>query len=415
MRVRVSLEGVLLFTFAGLVAIAATPILMPRYRGFVAACLWSIFPIYGVFLPPGGGLIFLISALTLTAAIIGLRQASIRSWGLSALPAILLGLFVLIRVSVISAPTEVAIQLLAAVLAAGLLGWVASALHWGEGFPAGLVVGGVILAGGEVLRVLQGGKIHAAEVAFGLNPIVLAQYASIAALVVFYQVNRGSWRNWTLIFAGIAIAGIIVSNSRGPLLGFIAACFYLFLLLPFFSRGWLRGIFRSLITLFIVTLVIIVFVLLGTDLGSWFRIDDADGNAGSRVSAWQGAIATIIDFPLWGAGPGNYFNGVQGINYGMPEYPHNIWLESWSEYGVLAFVLLTFATILTFVKASARGAVFAVFGLIAFSFSGSLWLSVVFWTTVFLSLSTRHSAKQSFGDELNSDHLLLKEKANNGN
>ncbi|MGV2902612.1 O-antigen ligase family protein [Microbacterium sp. AGC62] len=358
--------------------------------GFLGAAMWTLFPVYGSFLPPGGGLIALTGGLAIIAVIARARSTD-RPAGNYVFPiAAILAAGILAR-EWIDPPQEMqatGLQLAASVLAAGLLGRIGAIVRWKQGFALGLLPGGVVLAIAETLRVLTGGRVHAQEAAFGVNPIVLAQYAAVAALVVVFQIARHSWRWYAWPVFVVATVGLVFSGSRGPLLGLAIAVAYALFRGYGVERAGARRAVR-LITLVLLAIVSAVVVAASRfDVSAWLRLDDSDGNASSRIDAWDGALATILQYPLVGAGPGKYFFGGFGIDSGVPTYPHNLWLEAWSEYGVVTFVLMVSAAIVAWRQAAQLGQLFVIFASVAYSLSGSFDTSLVFWMCLTIAGST---------------------------
>lgn len=372
-----------------IVILSAT--LMRNALGFLGAALWSLFPVYGVLLPPGAGLLALTSGLVVITLIARARASERPPRNYVFLFAAILALGILAR-EWIDPPQDSAgtgLQLAASIVAAGLLGHVGALVRWKQGFALGLLPGGVVLAIAETLRVLGGGTVHAQEAAFGVNPIVLAQYAGVAALVVVFQIARRAWRWYAWPVFLIATVGLVFSGSRGPLLGLAIAVAYTLLRGYGVERAGSRRVVRLVLLVLLAVLTTVLIVASRLDLASWLRVDDADGNASSRLDAWTGAIATIGQFPFIGAGPGKYFFGGYGVNAGVPEYPHNLWLEAWAEYGVVTFVLMLCVVVAAWRSAAQLGQLFVIFAVVAYSLSGSFDTSLVFWMCLSISASTR--------------------------
>lgn len=380
---------------AGIVALFAIVILsatlMRRSLGFLGAAMWSLFPVYGALLPPGGGLIALTGGLTVIAIIAQVRTTERLARSYVFPLAAILAVGVLAR-EWIDPPPEGAgtgLQLAASVVAAGLLGRIGSLVRWKQGFALGLIPGGVVLGIAETLRVLGGGGVHAQEGAFGVNPIVLAQYAAVSALVVVFQIARRAWRwyAWSAFLA--ATVGLVFSGSRGPLLGLIIAVAYVLFRGYGVERAGARRAVRLVMILLIAGIATALTAASRFDVSAWLRLDDSDGNASTRLDAWEGAVATIWEFPFVGAGPGKYFLGGYGMDAGAPAYPHNLWLEAWSEYGVVTFALMVAVAVAAWRQAAQLGQLFVIFGSVAYSLSGSFDTSLVFWMCLTIAESTR--------------------------
>ncbi|MGN7861651.1 O-antigen ligase family protein [Microbacterium sp. 22303] len=391
------------------ITIAAT--VFKRATGFMASMMWGMFPVYGALLPAGGGLVALLGALGLIALIVRTRtKATPIGLGILLL-ALAFGVGVVVR-EWIDPPSQtgaVGIQLVVSILAAGLLAYVGTAVEWKAGFAFGLLPGGLTLTVAEVIRVLSGGVIHAQEAAFGVNPIVLAQYAGIAAMVPIYQVARRAWSWWNIIFALVAITGVVATASRGPLLGVAAAVMYLIVRGDGHSAGGWKRFQRLIVMVVASAFVLVSVVLLRVDIGGWFRLDDSDRNASTRVDGWTASWSTIESNWVFGAGPGRYANSDYGANLSLPDYPHNIWLETWSEFGILLVVIAVAIVVMSWRTASGIGTSFIVFGVIAFGLSGSLLSSLVFWISIGLAVSTSAHGRLSLSDSSDATSPYVKE------
>lgn len=354
-----------------------------RRLGLVAGALTGFFPAYGSFLPPGLGLAVYLVVLSLIAVLAwpdrapGVMQ---RCLGLL----LLLGLVLLVGLREIVAgrvPPTTAMVLGAGVAIAVLLVIVGSSGRSG-GFFGGFVAGGVFLAAAELLRVATGGMVHTATVVFDLNPIVLAHYLALACLVAVVRVSRGEWRLLGSLAALVCLGGVVVSGSRGPLLGLAVGCAFVIA-----TRGgagdWRKGLAGRLFVLgYGLALAVAALAAFGdVYVAGWLRVEDEDGNASTRIDAWTAAMRTIEDHPLAGAGIGQYADSLPGAMTGLPDYPHNVFLETWAEAGLLAVALLVIALLVILRRSGVAGAGFVLMGIVEFSLSGSLDTSVMFWTT----------------------------------
>lgn len=380
---------------AGIVALFVIVILsvtlMRGALGFLGAAMWSLFPVYGALLPPGGGLIALTGGLVLVMVIAQMQATDRPARSYVFLLAAILAVGVLARewIDPPVATQGAGLQLAVSVIAAGLLGRIGSLVRWRQGFALGLVAGGVVLAIAETLRVLGGGRVHALEGAFGVNPIVLAQYAAVAALVVVFQIARRAWKWYAWLVFLVAAVGLVVSGSRGPLLGLIVAVAYALFRGYGVERAQARRAVRLITLVLLAGIATALTVVARFDVAAWLRLDDSDGNAAGRFDAWEGALATIWRFPIVGAGPGQYFFGDYGADAGAPTYPHNLWLEAWAEYGAVTFLLMVAVAVAAWRQAAQLGQLFVIFGSVAFSLSGSLDTSLVFWMCFTIAGSTR--------------------------
>lgn len=366
-----------------------------RHRGFLGAASWSLLPVVGSTLAEGSGLLTLNASLMCMVALTSRRQVSNKR-GAGVLVVSACFLFIVMGNYWVRPPEagESVFTLVASVSAAIFLGMLGRNVAWESGFAVGLVLGGVVMAAAELARVASGGLVHAAVVSFDLNPIALAQYCSIATLVCLYQVVRGRWRMRAMPVALVLIAGVLATGSRGPLLGLAVAIFYLLVLTPLPGPRTSRRILRIVGLAYFVGLSWVLLLQSRVDITELLRLDDSDGNGATRSSAWQGAWVTIQDHFLLGAGPGRYFRSEYGATVGLPDYPHNIWLESWAEYGLLALALLVSVVVMVWRVADPRIQPLVVFATVAYSFSGSIGLSLSFWVPLALAVSTRSTPRE---------------------
>ena len=146
-------------------------------------------------------------------------------------------------------------------------------------------------------------------------------------LLIFFV---SSW--WMLVFA---------SDARGTL---IASLVSIGIILIIFKKRAFKFCFPYLLTAgagFILFLLLFYLPDFSGEKGI-FRLGDS-----GRIEAWKFAISQIIDKPLLGLGP-MHFSWIE-INPPLST-PHNIVLQSISEWGIPAFVFLTALIVCSFYK-----------------------------------------------------------------
>lgn len=144
-----------------------------------------------------------------------------------------------------------------------------------------------------------------------------------------------------LLFAGIL--SLVISGSRGAILGLLCGSFIAFLILQL-KNGNLKKICKTLLTgVILIGVIISVVSYLYPEMVN--RSYDME-----RIYIWQSALKMIADYPLWGVGAG-HFNDIY-VNNGYInalakephlQHPHNIFLFYFVERGILAgisFILM---------------------------------------------------------------------------
>jgi len=385
-------ELALLGLLIGVVAIYFVP-------GLLAGLLWSLLPIYGFFLPEGSGLI--ICAFGMALISVRCRSSRDARWLSRSTPLLLAfaaGILVTIRKLVddglftatsLAMPLAIAISLFLLFIGLSAAGLV--------GVLRGIVLGVSVISIAEVLRVAGGGPIHPESAAFDVNPITIGQFSALGILLSIFLIKQGITRSLHVLTLLICAAGLAVTNARGPLLALGVALLTIYLQRLF--RKEKKGDFRlrPLIPLALIMTAILVMSATWSQLDEWFRINDEDGNAQGRTSAWSAAVRGILDSPFLGQGPGRYNMGELSATSGLPTFPHNVFLEIWSEYGLIPFALLTVAIILVVRTAGAAGRPIALGFIICFSISGSLDTSLGLWVALAVALTLTPT----------SDHLSL--------
>lgn len=203
-----------------------------------------------------------------------------------------------------------------------------------------------------------------------LSPNVFAFLVEMAfGLVAGLVLGAGLRRQQVLIFLAIGIviwAGLVLSNSRGALLGFICqAVFLLFVGLAWFSsrrlsrpdggqRKILAFIHSSVLIRVIVVLVIVgtlvagVLWMGGQDLASKLNSQDANlaADGTNRNEIWKSTWGIIKHNPWTGVGFGAYFLAItqyqDSSGRTKVEQAHNDYLDLAAGGGIIAVALAAF-------------------------------------------------------------------------
>ena len=147
--------------------------------------------------------------------------------------------------------------------------------------------------------------------------------------------------SWTA--AGVSLLAVVLSLSRGAWLGLVAAGVVCMLIMH--GKKAILPLLVSL-TLCIVALLLFVprFQNFFTPTGNP-RDLFGDNSANVRVAIWQRTVHMLGDAPLTGAGLAGFQTvyaryDVPGHEE-IPLYPHNIFLNLWSELGLTGLLLFT--------------------------------------------------------------------------
>lgn len=201
-----------------------------------------------------------------------------------------------------------------------------------------------------------------------------AAYLSAAALVVGAASLGERLLPLWIALPGTAAGGValIMVGSRGPMVGAVVALACWMLL-----RGALRG--RSLVVLLVVSVV----ALVGVRQASGVAIARLAGFGEDpvREQLWAAAGTAFFEAPFLGLGWGDF-----STFYGFDVYPHNLFLETAAELGILGLSALLLLLVVAFVRVlQSRSApevrvlaALAVLMLVGQQFSGDL-TERVFW------------------------------------
>lgn len=373
----------------GLVILLGALTRRPMPLGFIAALVISLSPAYGTFLVAGSGLITIVAVLAMLALLS-------RPWNQTSRESPPLGypLFFLLMLSGLVAvrdlydgnPPDSALTLAVVSLIMFFTALIGSNQQR-DGLLKGFIVGGSLLASAEIIRVAQGGTQHAQTISFGVNPIVLGQFIAISLIASLMLLFRKPWSWGWFLLAVTSFIGILATGSRGPMMAALFASLLLIILRPNGRTNRSSTFLRLIILTYVILVLIIVITGFFRDVfADWWRLDDSDGNASSRWQAWEAAWSTLISHPVTGAGAGNYYFGESAVEYGLPSYPHQLFLEVGAEYGLPAALLLLASVIAVFRLSGKAGAPFVILAVVAFSFSGSINTTLVFGVCLALAL-----------------------------
>lgn len=173
----------------------------------------------------------------------------------------------------------------------------------------------------------------------GFTPNLVAGAVAPVFLVAFaWAWSQSRWKRHLLLALALFFFGVVVlTQSRGAILGILLACAILFCWrIP--RLTWLVAIVGAL--------VIVAIVWLGPpNVAEFLFVSDSTSTAASRLELWNRALYIWQDFPFTGIGLGT-FAQVVPVLYPLflndPSLPiphaHNIYLQMGVDYGLPGFV-----------------------------------------------------------------------------
>ncbi len=164
------------------------------------------------------------------------------------------------------------------------------------------------------------------------NPNMLAEYlVMVIPLVGYYGFNGERTTRHMLgrCFTVLAVFGAVVSFSRGAYIALLSM-----LLLILFTH-------MRKISPFIMCLIAAVSLIPEAVIGRFFSIGKGGDAIFERFEAWEVAVQTIVQHPLFGLGPGvsGFWEELTKMGVSAP-HSHNIILQILVEGGFLALFLM---------------------------------------------------------------------------
>jgi O-antigen ligase len=202
---------------------------------------------------------------------------------------------------------------------------------------------------------------YRASVTLG-NPIFLASLLIIPFfLALYFGLQEEGWgkRTWYFLAAFFQLVAIVLSGTRGAIVGLVAGVFVgaiIYLIVHRNDRSGRYGLGAVGVFLVIVGMLFYFHKDLpqGTTLYRLFNLKDS--NSSARLIQWKSAITGFPEHPLLGVGPENYY--VISNKYYDPKIylydpswfdkPHNYLLEILVTTGVFGFVSYAGLLVLTF-------------------------------------------------------------------
>jgi hypothetical protein len=167
--------------------------------------------------------------------------------------------------------------------------------------------------------------------------------ASMLFIVGCQFLNCRRWYQWLLVFlaGGFAANAIVLTRSRGALLGVAAGMLVaIFFAAPRYRKIILVGIVCAGLGMFYLSDE--TFVERGSTIVA--QEEERDASAQSRLEIWKGGLKMFAAHPVFGVGPGNFY---QNIGIYQPLRPgrdaHNTLVRCAGELGAIGlglFVLI---------------------------------------------------------------------------
>lgn len=361
----------------GLVAILASP-------GFVIGALVGGWYTYSTSLPKGVGFLHLIVVVLLLVVYSFVRyRTRARSLGVNkaVLWAFSLPFIIIVReiLDPINFSSTVWTQILGYVFIAFLIAFTCVDGAIATAMAFGFIAANIVYSFFELKRVLEGGVVHAPQVAFDANPIYAGHFVAISILLLFVLWRREliGWRVAVALGAPL-FGGMVALGSLGVYAGLAVGALYLIQ-----TAGGRRSKL-SLPSRWLSVGVIVVLTFVG--LNATLAVRETSGNGGgvdTRFGLWAEALNVIQLNPIWGAGSSLIFEDSSADGKAIAGwYPHNIFLETWALYGVLSFVVLVAVCIIILRSLAPVGRSILLASITFFSLSGTLSASFNFWVGV---------------------------------
>lgn len=156
----------------------------------------------------------------------------------------------------------------------------------------------------------------------------------------FLFMHEKKWNIMKYVYLGITIlmaTVVILSYSRGGLVGLMAVSFIIWLYSP-----------NKKITTVLALIGLICILALSAD--SWKEAmstttDLENSTIQTRINAWIGSLKIFVEYPFMGVGTGNvplYLNDYvpyHGTNHWYGSVNHSVWLTALVEGGIVGFIL----------------------------------------------------------------------------
>jgi O-antigen ligase len=286
------------------------------------------------------------------------------------------------------------------------------------------ILHGTVLASVVLVATVFTSKVHDAggdragfSVSYDPNDFAYVLIGLLPIVITFGVISRGAKRLVYFGTAGMVTMAILLTQSRGGLLGLTLDVLAMTFLLPVARQGQLQfrisksGVIARVLLLALIGVAVwnalpeTARTRLGgiTEVGSDYNAKITEGPQSGRLGIWSRNLPLILDRP-WGFGAGS-FQAVDGrFAGGFYRAPHNTFLQALMELGIPGFILFIATIVTTFrylrvpsdrdpemaiaqdePRAFARGLAIGLAGLCLSGFFLSELFANVFWTLVTLS------------------------------
>ncbi|WP_455919274.1 O-antigen ligase family protein [Priestia megaterium] len=199
-----------------------------------------------------------------------------------------------------------------------------------------------------IFYITQGGQGPVYMLGFHKNALGTVLGTSISLIMGLYLLSRqeqlGGKKIYLLCLI-INMVGLVMSMSRGALIGSVAAIFILL-----FFMGKTKQIF---ILVPLLTICISLYLYLAPSYLERATAFDKFSSAYSRVTIYDDAVRKIKEHPLIGEGVGNYFIEIPMIHFSQDD-PNNVFLLNLVELGLIGLVIFIVLLLCIFTYAIAN-------------------------------------------------------------
>jgi O-antigen ligase len=167
---------------------------------------------------------------------------------------------------------------------------------------------------------------------FGIEMCVFFPIVTYLALGLRPWLPR--WKFLVLLgIAGTSLAGMVVSSSRGALMGGAAVIAFMLWRSKYKMRALVAGL----------AVGVLVFLVIPPEQKQRLSASGSDETSQLRLGYWKNGIKITNDHPVLGVGYGNWVPYYQDHYEGRIQLPHNIFIQAAAELGysgLVAFLLL---------------------------------------------------------------------------
>ncbi|MEW7312997.1 O-antigen ligase family protein [Buttiauxella gaviniae] len=163
------------------------------------------------------------------------------------------------------------------------------------------------------------------------NVIDLGGYMVIGIFcgIIFIRETR---KNWLYLLMPVLLISLILTQSRGPLIAFMAAFILLFIVNPAYSKK--NALFG------IAIIAAVIFTIFMTKFSNVFidRFETLYQQSFIRFGIWHNALETGMQKPIWGWGYDKSLTFVNSVGQNIST-THTIYLASFLKGGIVGFLL----------------------------------------------------------------------------